>query len=384
MKTPENYSGFEIGPIRPPSEAASLLVRVTRNCPWNNCKFCGLYKGANFSMRSKADVLHDLDLVKMCIDVFRSIEGQSDTHKKAALTQLKSDLGRDNIWAYSVSTSWYRNGMKSVFLQDANSMIVKPQDMVDILLRIRELFGNIERITSYARSHTIARISDEDLLDLAEAGLNRIHIGMETASDTVLKLVNKGVDKQTHIIAGQKVKKAGIQLSEYFMPGLGGLEYSEENALETADAINQINPDYVRIRTLAVTPRSELFEDYEQGLFTRTNDIKMVEELHKMISHLNGVTTYIKSDHILNLIQEMEGQLPQDKDKILKALQWYLDLSVKEQNIYRIGRRTGLMQFQEDLHDHSRRQAVLDAIKENNISGHNIDSVVDDLMNQFI
>ena len=35
---------YEIGPIRPPSEAQSLLIRVTRGCHWNKCKFCGLYK----------------------------------------------------------------------------------------------------------------------------------------------------------------------------------------------------------------------------------------------------------------------------------------------------------------------------------------------------
>jgi len=34
-KTDETYQGFEQGPIRPPSEADSLLIRVTRNCLWN-------------------------------------------------------------------------------------------------------------------------------------------------------------------------------------------------------------------------------------------------------------------------------------------------------------------------------------------------------------
>jgi radical SAM superfamily enzyme YgiQ (UPF0313 family) len=48
-KKDEIYHGFEQGPIRPPSEAASLLIRVTRNCPWNRCTFCPVYKGSRFS-----------------------------------------------------------------------------------------------------------------------------------------------------------------------------------------------------------------------------------------------------------------------------------------------------------------------------------------------
>ncbi|MEG0157503.1 MAG: hypothetical protein RR661_07620, partial [Anaerovoracaceae bacterium] len=47
---------LELGPIRPPSEAESLLLRVTRNCPWNQCKFCGLYKGKKFSLRDKEEI----------------------------------------------------------------------------------------------------------------------------------------------------------------------------------------------------------------------------------------------------------------------------------------------------------------------------------------
>lgn len=384
MITPNDYKGFEVGPIRPPSEAASLLVRVSRNCPWNKCTFCSLYKGSSFSLRSKEHVMHDLNLIKLCIDTFNTLEDKADQEKKPVLDALKSELGRENMWAYSSALSWYRSGMQSVFLQDANSLVTKPQDMIDILVRIRELFGNIERITSYARSHTIARMSDQNLRALADAGLNRIHIGMESASDTVLEMVKKGVDKKTHILAGQKVKKAGIELSEYFMPGLGGNEYSKENALETADALNQINPDFIRIRTLAVTPQSELYKDYENGVFTRTNDTKMVEELHLLVQNLNGITSTIKSDHMLNLIQEVEGKLPQDKEKILAALQWFLDLSTNDQTIYRLGRRTGIMQYQEDLYDIEARDTILKLIEDNHINPSNIDTTVDEIMNQFI
>lgn len=51
---------IEIGPIRPPSESESLLIRVTRGCHWNKCYFCGLYKSMKFSMRPLEEIITDI------------------------------------------------------------------------------------------------------------------------------------------------------------------------------------------------------------------------------------------------------------------------------------------------------------------------------------
>ena len=88
--------------------------------------------------------------------------------------------------------------------------------------------------------------------------MNRIHIGMESGADAVLKKVKKGTDKATQVLAGQKIKRAGMELSEYYMPGIGGRNLWRENAVETADALNQINPDFIRLRTLALPEGTRL------------------------------------------------------------------------------------------------------------------------------
>ncbi len=380
----KEHLGFEIGPIRPPSEADSLLLRVTRNCPWNKCKFCGLYKGKNFSIRPKEHVLKDIDLVKQCIDTFKEMIEVDLSERQTMIKQLRDNLGQNADYAYNSAINWYRTGMESVFLQDGNSMIIKPDDMIDILTYIRKQFPQVNRITSYGRGKNIARISDEDLKRMADAGLNRIHIGMETADNKVLELINKGVDKQTQIEAGQKVKRAGIELSEYFMPGIGGNEYSRQNALETADALNQINPDFIRIRTTVVTDNAPLKEDYVKGIFTRPNDEKMVEELLLMIENLEGITSTIKSDHIVNLITEVEGKLPRDKEKMISALRWFLSLDEEERIIFKVGRRTALMSLMADLYDPFKRTRVERIIETNNITKENVDGIVDEAMNRFI
>lgn len=380
----QEYTGFEVGGIRPPSEANSLLLRVTRNCPWNRCKFCSLYKGMKFSLRPKEHIIKDIDFVKDCVDTFKKMELLSQNESQNELSFLKERHSLDDNWVLQFIFRWYKGGMKSIFLQDANSMIIKPEDMVEILLHLRKCFGDVERITSYGRSHTIARISDADMKMIADAGLNRIHIGMETGSDKVLELVEKGVDKKTHIIAGQKVKRAGIELSEYFMPGLGGNEYSKENALETADALNQINPDFIRLRTLAVTNRSLLKKDYDEGIFTRTNDDTMVEELKYLIENLHGINSYIKSDHILNLIPEIEGKLPEDKEKILSKINWYLSLDDSDKIKFKVGRRIGLIHSNDDFYDEVKLDQIKEFIDKHAVNDLNIDYIMDKLMNRFI
>ncbi len=242
----------------------------------------------------------------------------------------------------------------------------------------------MERITSYARSHTVARIKDEDLEAIKEAGLNRIHIGLESGSDQVLKMVKKGVTKETHIKAGLKVKRAGIELSEYIMPGLGGRKYSEIHALETADALNRINPDFIRLRTLAIPNGTGLYEDYLKGDFEKCNDVMMAKEILLFLEMLAGINSVIKSDHILNLFEEVEGVLPDDREYMTGVIQSFLSMDSNHQALYQVGRRLGIFSRLSDM-DSSHRFARAEKIcRELNITSENVNEIIDEMMKRFI
>jgi len=360
---------FEQGPIRPPSEANSLLLRVTRNCPWNQCTFCSIYKGQKFSQRPISEILNDIHAVHSAI--------QSIKAGKSCSENL-------DPWVLISAENWLRSNMESVFLQDANTLIVKPEDLIVILTAIRAKFPEVRRITSYARSQTIARISDEALKNLAAAGLNRIHIGMESGSDSILKMIKKGADKATHIAAGLKVKMAGIELSEYIMPGLGGLEHSEENALATADALNQINPDFIRIRTFGLSNGSQMAVDYNEGRFSKAGDLQAAKELLLLIENLQGITSTILSDHIINLLPEVCGVMPRDKATMIRVIQGFIVLPAEEQVVYIIGRRLGIMNGVQDLKQKERRRYALDFIEANGITAETVDYYASELMKQYI
>ncbi len=372
MEKNEPYSGFEQGPIRPPSESGSLLIRVTRNCPWNRCTFCGLYKNTTFSLRPVSHVLKDIDFIGRYVEMIKN----GDT--MAPPTSQGDDM------AFHAALTWVRNGMKSVFLQDSNSLIIKPDDLVTILQYLTDSFPEVERITSYARSHTIARISDRDLGRMAAAGLNRIHVGMESASNKVLALIQKGTDKAMQIRAGRKVKQAGMQLSEYFIPGLGGKVLSREHALETADALNQINPDFIRLRTLAVPNDVELFKDLSAGRFEPMGDTMVAEEILMFIDSLKGITSTVKSDHILNLFQEVEGTLPEDKERMTSVIKRFLSMGIEEQMLYQIGRRSGIFSSLEDLNDLELRKYAERNYSDLKVTRQNVDRIVAEIMKRFI
>lgn len=300
---------YEQGPIRPPSEANSLLVRVTRNCPWNQCLFCPAYKGSKFSKRTPEEVKRDID-------------------------EMAKEYGG------------YSSAIKTVFLQDADSLILKTEDLIEILTYIREKFPSITRITSYARATTLRRKSVEELKMLKEAGLNRIHTGMESGSDTVLKFVKKGITSTDIIDGGLKVKEAGIELSEYIMPGLGGKSLSEIHAKETARVLNLIEPQFIRVRTFAIHPMSPLAKMASEGTFIPMNDEEIVREIRLLLENLREMRSYFSSaDFSLNLLMEVDGYLDEKKKDMLNLIDRYLSMDENKKKAYSLLRRASFFNY---------------------------------------
>jgi len=379
-----DYQGFEQGPIRPPSEADSLLIRVTRNCPWNRCRFCPVYKRRPFALRSVEHVIEDIDRVHRYVVAIREAGNANGGLSQEDVRRIGRSVAPRDDGAFQAALHWRAGGMRSIFIQDANSLVIKPDDLREVLTHLRSCFPWVARITSYARSHTVARIAADDLRAFAVAGLNRIHIGLESGSDRVLALMKKGVTKEGHIKAGRKIKQAGMQLSEYVMPGLGGRDLSRDHALETADCLNQIDPDFIRLRTLAIPNHTELYEDFDAGRFTKLTDREMAEETLLFLEHLEGITSTIKSDHILNLFQEVDGRLPEDKEGMMAVISEFLNLTAEDQVVYQVGRRLGFFTRLVDMASPDRRARAEQACQQYGIHAGNVDQTIDELMKRFI
>ena len=257
---------------------------------------------------------------------------------------------------------WLYGGGQNVFLQDANSLIMRTHELVEVLHFLKETFPEVNRITSYGRSKTAAKKTLEELIEIHEAGLSRLHIGLESGSDTVLKVMDKGVTAAEHIAGGRKVVESGISLSEYVLLGLGGRGLWREHAIETARVLSAINPSFIRIRTLSVHPALPMYADLEDGSLILENDEEMVEELRLLVENLDCDSNFV-SDHINNLLQGVEGKFPHDKEKMLATIEQFQSLPPEERINFRIGRRARIYLHVDDLND-ARKHTVVEQIIE--------------------
>jgi len=269
------------GPIyRPPSEANSLLVQATVGCPWNKCTFCMVYKkGPKFKIRP--------------------------------VKEIKEDL----LWAKNN----YLFPIRTVFFPSGNTIIMKTEDLVEILEYTKQIFPNIERITVYGSSQYILRKGLDDMKKIAKAGLSRIHVGLESGDDVVLDHVKKGSIAEIHVKAGKIVKKAGIELSEYVVIGLGGKKRTKEHIEKTVDVLNKIDPHYIRIRTFLPKINTPILEEIESGDFEILSPHEALKETYRLIKNLK-VTSRIASDHYTNYIS-VNGKLPDDGEEMLQTIQ---------------------------------------------------------------
>ena len=369
---------LELGPIRPPSEASSLLLRVTRNCSWNRCKFCHIYKGKRFELRPVADIKQEILTIKAIQDRLKEVAAKAGG-VEAAASILNNPLSETH---FNVAL-WLYHGGTSAFLQDANTLIMPTDDLVEVIKFLKQTLPTITRITSYGRSKTAAKKKLEELKALGEAGLNRLHIGLESGYDPLLAYMDKGVTAADHIAGGKKIVESGISLSEYVLLGMGGKKMWREHATETARVLNEINADFIRVRTLTIKEGMPLYDEVKSGQFIRASDEEIVAEEKRLIEKLNCHSTFV-SDHITNLLQEIEGKLPDDKEKMLAVIDRFQSLSAEERQNFRLGRRIGIYAALDDLKDTSKHGLVEQAIAKVAKDGDVDEEIIYSLMERFI
>ncbi len=310
---------YELGPIRPVDEGSSLLIRTTRGCPWNRCDFCVNFKSSKFSIRSVPDIKKDIE---------------------SAARYYKGHL------------------FKRCFLQDGDSLVMKTDQVLDILRHLKHHFPTLEVISSYGRAQSMVKKSKQELKELCEAGLNLLYCGMESGSDLVLDNINKGASALDIISAGRHAIDAGMQLSEFIILGLGGKSLWEEHARETARVLNAINPYKIRVLTIGIKPGSRLEKKWNQGDFQLQSEEEIIKEQRVLLEQLDGITSHYSNHHSVDLLIEARGQLPEDKTKLIILMDRFLNLPKEDKMNFILGRRLGVYQQLDDLNDHFLNESV--------------------------
>jgi len=367
---------FEICSIRPPTENCSLTFRLTRNCYWNRCKFCPVYKlGARFQKRALEDVLADIKHARRIDDLLFDegvvtpfYTGNVLARADALAEKIRAakgeflpqedesqEYGEDPdpriAWfmqwfkdkpnlrdSFSHVASWRVSGGQTCFLGDADGLILKPDFASRVIDQIRTEFTSITRFTMYGRTKTATSVRTiKDLKAFRKAGLHRVHFGVESGSDEVLAFMDKGATSSEHIEAGIRTRDAGLSCSVYVMPGLGGRTLSQAHAKDTAAVLTKMSPDYIRLRSLEIFPRTPLEEAVKNGVFTEASEEEVVKEIRTIVEETR-CSTEILSDSASNLLQ-VGGRLPDDRDAMLGEIDSYLVLGPREKKLFSIQAR---------------------------------------------
>lgn len=268
-----------IGDIyRPPSEANSVILQITIGCSHNRCTFCEMYKKDRFRIKSYEEILDDI-----------------------------------------LSLPDYIFQVKRIFLADGDALIMPTDELIQVLRLIKSRFFRLERIGIYASPRSVFSKTKEELKLLKQEGLGIVYLGVESGSGEVLLSVHKGVTKEKMIACARQIKESGLTLSVTLINGLGGLERTEQHAVESAEVMNAVNPDYIGLLSLMVAKGSPIYKETEQGLFTPMSPVELLLETRLFIESCRLKNSMIRSNHISNLVQ-IAGVLNEDKEKILSKI----------------------------------------------------------------
>lgn len=264
--------------FRPPSEARSLIIQATIGCAHNKCTFCYMYKDENFVIRPLEDIKKDL-----------------------------------------IEMSAYSSYWRRIFLADGDALVLKTEDLLEILKTIKEYYPNIERVASYATAGDINRKSIEELRLLKENGLDMLYIGFESGDDEILKDIKKNLTTKDYIEAMKKCKEVGFITSITIIAGLGGVEKMEQNAIGTAEIISKTNPNFVSYLTMRIYRNTPLYDDYMSGKFVMPNPEEILQEMRIFLEHVDSPGTVFRSNHASNYVL-LAGTLNEDKQDLIRSI----------------------------------------------------------------
>lgn len=269
--------------FRPPSEAHSLILQVSLGCAWNKCAFCEMYSSKTFTLRKEKDVFADIEAM-----------------------------------------SPYANNYRKVFLADGNAMVLSFDKLSRILDQLHATFPRLTRVSAYAIPKDIAAKTDDELQALAAKGLKLLYVGIESGDDELLGRINKGEDFASTSHALQRARKAGIKLSVMILNGLGGKNYSQQHAINSAKVVNEIQPEFLSTLVLSYPYGEAHFMKKFDGEFIPLDTIGLIAEMKVFIENLNLSQTVFRSDHASNYLI-LRGNFPRDKQEMLNRINAVLD-----------------------------------------------------------
>lgn len=270
------YSGDTVYP--PPLESKSALLEVTTGCSYRRCKFCDFPRDA-FSIFSMTEITRKVELLRLVID-----------------------------------------GNPRIHLLGCNPFCLHTRQLLSILAIVHDRLPCVREVSMYARADDILRKSREEIESLVSAGLTDLHIGLESGSNAVLSLHEKGESIEDIEEAMNILDQCGIRYHLTAIPGLGGKALSREHAVKTAAAISRHRPMSVWCIALKVWPDTPLSRMVEEGEFIPLSFEEILREEREMVSRINVNYPCLYVDSTVLNKYTIIGMLPEQKNSMLQQM----------------------------------------------------------------
>jgi len=264
--------------FRPPSEAESLILQVTVGCSYNQCTFCGAYRGKSFRIKCFEEVKEDIDEV-----------------------------------------SSYNPQIRKVFLADGDALIFPQKELLRILEYLKVRLKRLERVGIYANAKDILRKGVEEMKRLKDLGLDIIYLGVESGDREVLKRIKKNATADQLVRAARRVKESGILLSVTVLLGIGGTERTQTHAEETGKVLSEMDPDYVGALSLMVVPGTPIEREIEAGKLELPTPFGLIQELEVIIENCQFTDCFFASNHASNYLP-LRIRMPEEKEEALRRI----------------------------------------------------------------
>ena len=265
--------------FRPPSEADSLLLQATIGCSHNRCTFCAMYRDKQFRVRRIEEVLEDI----------------------------------------AAAREYYGPDVRRVFLCDGNALILPTTHLLKILTTLERTFPDLQRVGVYANARDLVSKCVTELQELMARRLSIFYLGLESGSDAILRQIDKGATADEMVAGVRHGMSAGMKSSVIYLLGLGGRKQWRENAVESAKAVSQMNPNYLSALTVTVVPGTPLARQLKSGEFELPEPAEFAAELRLFLEQVDVKATVFRSNHASNYVP-LAGRLPRDKERMVAEL----------------------------------------------------------------
>jgi len=278
---------------RPPLEANTPLLEITYGCSWNQCSFCSMYRNTKFGT--------------------------------SPIEDIESDLKELNKYSPEI---------ERIFLVNGDALTLPYEKLTIISKLIHKYLPNLKTISCYASIRNIRTKTVEELKKLHEEGFDEFYIGLETANDYALKLMNKGYTSEEEQECLLKLEQADISYNAIVMFGITGRGCGKEHIIETAHLLNRYKPKVILSMSTSVQKQTPLEKYRVEGIYEELTEREMIEEELLFLKELEmednclyfgshpynliNITNYfINKENMINKIENKVQQIDKENPGLL-------------------------------------------------------------------